>query len=84
MQWHHFADADASSLYNGAVDEADLYTLIEGAGDAAFVVDQFGVICYWSRKAEEMLGFRREQVLQKSCAEVMAGVDEAGAPVCCR
>jgi PAS domain S-box-containing protein len=66
------------------MDESELYTLLEGAGDAAFVVDQHGLIRYWSRKAEELLGFRKDQALQKNCADLVAGVDEAGAPVCCR
>jgi PAS domain S-box-containing protein len=66
------------------MDETELYALLEGAGDAAFVVDQHGLIRYWSRKAEELLGFRKDQALQKSCADLVAGVDEAGASVCCR
>ena len=65
------------------MDESDLYELLEGAGDAAFVVDQHGIIRYWSRKAEELLGFRREEAVQKYCADVMAGIDESGA-LCCR
>jgi PAS domain S-box-containing protein len=66
------------------VEESELYNLLEGAGDAAFVVDQQGQIRYWSRKAEELLGFRKEQTLMKNCADVLAGADEAGATVCCR
>ena len=64
--------------------ESELYNLLETAGDAAFVVDQQGQILYWSRKAEELLGFAKEQVVMKNCADVLAGCDEAGAPVCCR
>ena len=66
------------------MDEAELYSLLEGAGDAAFVVDPQGLIRYWSRKAEELLGYRKEQTLQKNCADVLAGTDEAGAAICCR
>jgi PAS domain S-box-containing protein len=66
------------------VEESELYNLLESAGDAAFVVDQQGLIRYWSRKAEDLLGFRKEQVVTKNCADVLAGCDEAGAPVCCR
>jgi PAS domain S-box-containing protein len=66
------------------VEESELYNLLETAGDAAFVVDQQGQILYWSRKAEDLLGFREEQVVTKNCADVLAGCDEADAPVCCR
>lgn len=66
------------------MEEQELFTLLESAGDAAFAVDQRGLIRFWSRKAEELLGFRREQTLLKNCAEVLAGKDEADAAVCCR
>lgn len=66
------------------MEESELFGLLDGAGDAAFVVDQQGLIRYWSRKAEELLGFAKEQTLMRNCADVLAGADEAGAPVCCR
>ena len=66
------------------MEEQELFAMFEGAGDAAFAVDQLGQIRYWSRKAEELLGFRKEQVLLRNCAEVLAGTDEAGAAICCR
>jgi len=66
------------------MEESELYSLLESAGDAAFVVDQQGQILYWSCKAEDLLGFRNEQVVMKNCADALAGCDEAGAPVCCR
>ncbi|MBI3665790.1 MAG: PAS domain S-box protein [Acidobacteria bacterium] len=66
------------------MEERELFALLERAGDAAFAVDQQGLIRYWSSKAQELLGFRTEQVLLKNCAEVLAGTDEVGAAVCCR
>lgn len=66
------------------MDESELFGLLEGAGDAAFVVDQHGLIRYWTRKAEDLLGFRKEQALHQCCVDLMAGTDEAGAAVCCR
>ena len=53
------------------MEESELYNLLETAGDAAFVVDQQGQILYWSRKAEDLLGFRKEQVVTKNCADVL-------------
>jgi PAS domain S-box-containing protein len=66
------------------VQESELYNLLENAGDAAFVVDQQGLILYWSHKAEDLLGFRREQAVLRNCADVLSGCDDGGAPVCCR
>ena len=66
------------------MDEHELYSLLASADDAAFVVDRDGLIRYWSPKAEELLGFRKEQTLLKNCAQVLAGKDEAGTDVCCR
>jgi len=66
------------------MEEAELFSLLDSAGDAAFVVDRSGLIRFWSPKAAELLGFRKEQVLLKNCAQVLAGKDEAGADVCCR
>ncbi len=66
------------------MEESELFNLLETAGDAAFAVDQLGLIRFWSHKAEELLGFPREQALGKNCADVLAGADAADAPVCCR
>ncbi len=66
------------------MEDQELFSVLEGAGDAAFAVDTQGLIRYWSRKAEDLLGFRKDQVLRKNCAEVLAGTDDAGANVCCR
>jgi PAS domain S-box-containing protein len=65
------------------MEEQEVFSMLEGAGDAAFAVDQNGLIRFWSRKAEELLGFRKEQVLQQSCAGVLEGKNEAGSMVCC-
>ena len=66
------------------MEEQELFALLDTAGDAAFVVDRSGLIRHWSPQAVELLGFRKDQVLLKNCAQVLAGQDEAGADVCCR
>lgn len=60
----------------------ELFELLETAGDAAFAVDPQGSICYWSRAAEELLGFSQGQVLSRGCADILAGVDDAACAVC--
>ncbi len=64
------------------VDERTLCTLLEGAGDAGFATDQNQTVRYWSHKAEGLLGFRRGEVVGRTCADLLAGVDENGSAVC--
>jgi PAS domain S-box-containing protein len=66
------------------MEESELFALLESAGDAAFAVDQQGRIRYWSRKAEDLLGYRRDQALHADCVEILQGMDAAGVAVCCR
>ena len=60
----------------------DLFQLLDSAGDAAFAIDRLGSICYWSRNAETLLGFSRDQVLSRGCADILAGGDDVGRAVC--
>ena len=62
--------------------ESDLFAMLEGAGDAAFVADQSGVIRFWNRHAESLLGLGAAKALNRHCAAVMDGTDGAGAQVC--
>ena len=60
----------------------ELFQLLDTAGDAAFAIDRHGSICYWSRNAEELLGFSHKQVLSRGCADILAGADDVGRAVC--
>ena len=60
----------------------ELFQLLDTAGDAAFAIDSQGSICYWSRTAEELLGFSQDQVFSRGCAEILAGQDDAGCAIC--
>lgn len=62
--------------------EAELYQLLESTGDAAFVVDDTGTICFWNTAAERLLAIPAAQALHKSCAYLMDGCDPGGAPLC--
>lgn len=62
--------------------ESDLYEMLQGAGDASFVVDQSGLILFWSAGAKQLLGISAAEVLQKHCAVVLEGCDSAGAQLC--
>ena len=64
------------------VRETELFAMLEGAGDAAFVVDQGGMIRFWNRSAEKLLGWRSAEVLNRHCAAILEGTDCTGAEVC--
>lgn len=60
----------------------DIYKLLEGTADAAFVVTLGGEICFWNNAAVRLFGYEAEDVLTKRCHEVLQGKDALGAAVC--
>ena len=47
------------------MESRELFALFDQAGDAAFAVEPYGRICYWSDGAEKLLGFPRAEALTK-------------------
>lgn len=62
--------------------QGELRALLEGTADAAFTVDEQGVICSWNRAAEKLFGYSASSVLQKSCADLFEGRGTLGNIVC--
>ena len=62
--------------------ESELYAMLQGAGDAIFVVDQFGLIRFSNADAKRLLGWSATAVLRQDCATVLDGCDAAGAQLC--
>ncbi len=62
--------------------ERDLSKLLEGTADAAFAVNEQGLICSWNRAAEKLFGYPASEVLQKPCAQLFQGRTTFGAQVC--
>lgn len=60
----------------------DVYKLLEGTADAAFVVTPEGEICFWSGAAERLFGYTQADVLNRTCNEVLKGRSALGAIVC--
>jgi PAS domain S-box-containing protein len=60
----------------------DVYKMLEGAADAAFVVTHEGEICFWNVAAEQLFGYAAKDVLNKTCFEVLKGKDALGALAC--
>jgi PAS domain S-box-containing protein len=64
------------------MESRELFDLLDHAGDAAFAVGPHGLACYWSPKAEQLLGFSQSQTLSKNCEDILRGEDGAGCEVC--
>jgi PAS domain S-box-containing protein len=62
--------------------DSDLYELFEHTTDAAFAVTDGGEICSWNASAEALFGFRRDEVLGKTCFELLQGRDVLGTLTC--
>ncbi len=62
--------------------ERELFSLLEGTADAAFTVDQQGIICSWNRAAEKIFGYASAEVLDKRCADLFRGRGALGTSIC--
>jgi PAS domain S-box-containing protein len=62
--------------------ESELFAFLEHTADAVFVLSEDGTIQFWSKAAEELLGFAANEVLHRTCYEVLQGVGPLGTRVC--
>lgn len=60
----------------------DVRDVVESTCEAAFAEDSSGSIVAWNEAAEELLGFRRREVLDRKCWEVLRGRDVYGNRYC--
>jgi PAS domain S-box-containing protein len=60
----------------------DVYRLLEGTADAAFVVTLEGEICFWNAAAERLFGYSAAEVLNRTCDGVLKGKGALGTVVC--
>ena len=60
----------------------DLSKLLEGTADAAFAVNDQGLICAWNRAAEKLFGYSAFEVLDKPCAPLFQGRSRLGTEIC--
>lgn len=63
--------------------ERELFTLLEGTADAAFSVDEQGLIRSWNRAAEKLFGYPGQKVLDHPCSTLFQGRGPMGNTVCC-
>lgn len=64
------------------VRDSDLFALLERTADAAFTVDQNGVIQSWNGSAERLFGVTAAAVVGRPCDQVLQGTDALGVPAC--
>ena len=62
--------------------EAELFAFLENTADAVFAVRETGEICFWNHAAEALFGHPAEEVLGKTCADVLHGIGALGTDVC--
>src|SRR6185437_1762716 len=62
--------------------ESELFALLEGTSDAAFTITPDGQIKSWNKAAERLFGYSPNEVLHKTCYQVLQGVGPLGTQVC--
>ena len=55
---------------------------LANAADGAFITDEDQHITFWNRAAEEILGYRYEEISSLPCYEVLDGRDDKDRPIC--
>ena len=61
-----------------------LEQILADAADGAFVVDPRGIIIFWNRAAERLLGWSEQEVIGLACCEALASVDTKAFRLCGR
>jgi len=59
-----------------------LKEILAETADGAFVVDPRGLIIFWNRAAERLLGWSAQEVVGRACCETLAGADGNGGGMC--
>lgn len=59
-----------------------MFAFLEEATDGVFAVRESGEICFWNRAAQELFGYPGEEVLGKTCSELLHGIGALGTQVC--
>lgn len=71
------------SLRRALDDERNkLDTVLQSIVDGVYTTDTDRHITFWNKGAERITGFKRDDVLGKSCSEILQHMDEAGNSLC--
>ena len=61
-----------------------LRELLDRAADGAYIVDQDQRIAAWNKSAEQILGFKAQEIVGMNCFAVLGGHTDGGCVVCRR
>jgi diguanylate cyclase (GGDEF)-like protein/PAS domain S-box-containing protein len=65
------------------MDDRFFQNLLENLYDGVYYVDRNRIITYWNTAAERITGFKREDVIGRSCAaNILRHIDENGVELC--
>ncbi len=59
-----------------------MFAFLDNTADAVFAVRESGEICFWNHAAEVLFGHPAEEVLGKTCSNVLHGIGALGTDVC--
>jgi PAS domain S-box-containing protein len=60
----------------------NLIQMLAHTADGAFVIDGEQRIIYWNKAAQEILGYTSDEVVGRTCFEIMGGCNDQGQVVC--
>jgi PAS domain-containing protein len=56
--------------------------VVDLASDAAFAINRHCHVAAWNKRAEQMLGYRQDEVLGRPCSNILQAVLPGGEPLC--
>lgn len=62
--------------------DTELFSLLENTTDAAFTVSEQGELRSWNKAAEKLFGFSANEVLGRTCYQILEGMGPLGTKVC--
>ena len=60
----------------------ELFQMLAGAADGAFVINENQQLVYWNQAAQEILGYTSPDVIQQNCYDILRGQSDDGHPIC--
>ncbi len=77
------AREELHSLFPNISDNSSLVSLLNNINDGACILNEEQKILFWSRGAELITGFKREEVIGKNCSDnILAPVTAVGTKLC--
>jgi PAS domain S-box-containing protein len=59
-----------------------LFEALANSADGAFVIDEDQRVVYWNQAAQDLLGYTSDEVVGRSCYEILSGRGDRGQTIC--